>query len=150
MEGLSTLLLFHFIFDFIFQSKEMGQKKSKNFVFLFAHIFIIFIGIFIGGILVFGDIAPALTFSLFNAATHLVVDLVYWNIYAVLAFIRYYGFNRLVHCTREDWSNLQKNWEWHKDHLFIITIGIDQITHCIILNELYVLFLSIANVNSPL
>ena len=148
MNPVSILFCFHFIFDFLLQSREMGQKKSKNYVFLFAHIFIVSIGILIGGLLVFKDFGIAVEFSFWNGFWHLIIDAIMWNAYALSAFVRFYngkdGIPRKnpFDSSKEDWAHLMTEWQdvWPKDHWFFATIGLDQLLHFITINELYPLF----------
>ena len=124
----------------------MGQKKSKNYIFLFAHIFIVSIGIFIGSLFVFPDFNTAIEFSFWNGFWHLIIDAIMWNVYAVSAFLRFYDGNKtrphidIFDSKKEDWALLAKEWEWKNDHWFFATIGVDQLFHFITINELYPLF----------
>lgn len=153
MRPTSILFCFHIIFDFFLQSREMGQKKSKNYIFLFAHIFIVSAGMILGGLFVFSDFKTAVEFSFWNGFWHLIIDATVWNLYALSAFVRFYNGshkdffgnkNRVrLHffdSKKEDWALLSKEWEWKNDHWFFATIGVDQLLHFIIINELYPLF----------
>ena len=140
---MSLLFLAHYIADFVLQSREMGQKKSKNYIFLFAHTWIIFGVIALAGLFVFDTSSIAIKFAFWNAVIHMIIDAISWNLYGYCVMGRKYGFDTL---SKEDFNFKEKSaelatkWEYWKDEWFMRTLGADQIAHIIVLYELYQLF----------
>jgi len=129
------LVFLHFIADFILQSREMGQKKSKELKWWSLHVGIQFL-VFLFGIWIFKGPDYALVFALWNALFHGMVDAVIWNLYGISVFYREYKGN--IHPSgsvadeihKEEYKNkLKKNWKYWEDHLFYTTIGFDQLLH---------------------
>ena len=98
--------LTHFVADFIFQSRKMGQNKSSSLKWLSLHIAIIFICF-----LPFG-----LKFAVLNALFHAVIDGTIWNLYKISVFLR-------------DKTATKENWKYWQDSWFYTTIGFDQFLH---------------------
>ena len=129
------LFLSHFFFDFICQSRDMGKKKSENFVYLFAHTFIIFIGVGIGAYYVFDkSFEKALMFGFYNAVTHCVIDGLIWRFYKIFKIIGLVGPDGFMEYL-VDKKNTQKieefksNFKYWEDPWFYSTIGFDQFLH---------------------
>ena len=112
------LFLLHFIADFLMQSREMGQKKSTEFKWLFYHISIQFVIIFIGGILIFPSIYFSFIFSLSNAVIHAIID---WNIWKIYKYS----------------YNARKVDKYYEDKWFYSFVGFDQFLHLSTLAFLY-------------
>jgi len=103
---LVLLFFIHFIADFILQSREMGQKKSSSWKWLGYHTTIIFLAFVYFG----------WKFALVNAAIHAIIDRNIWGLYKWSTYYR--EPNATVH-----------NWKYWEDHLFYVTIGLDQFLH---------------------
>ncbi|MBL7921052.1 MAG: DUF3307 domain-containing protein [Bacteroidia bacterium] len=108
-----TILVVHFLADFVFQSSKMATGKSKSLKWLSIHVvtyalvsFITFLFIFTN----YGDLSFALSWWLINIALHFVVDLITSKI-------------------------TSKFWEEKNMRLFFVMIGLDQLIHnlCLII-----------------
>jgi uncharacterized membrane protein len=108
-----TLIVLHFVADFLLQSREMGKRKSSDYKYLFAHLFIQFI-IFLPFI--------GVQLSLLNAAIHGIIDKNIWNLYKLFVVWNY----------NLD-SESGKSFKYWEDHWFFTTIGLDQSLHMITL-----------------
>lgn len=132
-----TLIILHFIADFLFQSREMGRQKSSHWGYLTLHLMIQY--------LVF---LPALgfTWSLVNALVHGLIDKNIWNAYKLYAGykikqqMKEEGFGikpQPFYQSKEKFDKVfQINAQYYKyweDHWFFVTIGFDQMLHMITL-----------------
>lgn len=116
MEIPLTLLLAHFVGDFILQTDEMALNKSKNWGALFLHC-----GAYILPFVLWGPLFVAVTF-----AAHFVTDAITSRITSKLWFI-----------TLAPRSEVNKNLRWPyfakvaegKRHWFFVMIGFDQLIH---------------------
>ncbi len=140
-----TLFVLHFLADFILQSREMGKKKSVEFLWLLKHLFIQYAVFRIG--LSFMGMEDSRLFALFNALIHGVID---WNIWKLYKLSVHYRITRRlkglgVYGTNPKESLAYKityeksceQWEYWEDHLFYTTIGFDQMLHAITLYALW-------------
>jgi hypothetical protein len=100
-------LFCHFIADFICQSREMGEKKSKSFSMLFYHVAVYNIVLFIMLFFVL-SFQTAETVSAINSGSHLIIDFTTSKITTY-----FYTNNRM--------------------HAFFTTIGFDQFLHACVL-----------------
>lgn len=124
-----TIYLFflHFLADFVFQSREMAEKKSSDFKYLFNHVLIQITVMFFGLMLV-----PSLSYgkmyqiAFFNAMIHGLID---WNIWKLYKFVVKYRLDRHYEDDEEAKAFAAANWEYWKDKDFYITIGFDQFLH---------------------
>jgi hypothetical protein len=110
------VLFIHFIADFIFQSRQMGVKKSKNIYWLTTHIYVYSIITFIGWGLFF-KLTPRMGFELLTLTifTHFLTD-----------FITSKLSSRFYLKSKKSKSLKEANYfEW----LFWSTIGFDQLIH---------------------
>jgi hypothetical protein len=113
---LITLLFIHWLFDFVLQTRNMANNKSKSNLALAYHVFIYFLGLFV--------------FSAFNFYENIVLGIAWTVVNAIAHFITDYGTSRLT-------STLyQKN----KIHAFFTVIGFDQFIHISTLCITYVIF----------
>jgi hypothetical protein len=111
------ITLGHFIGDFIFQSRDMGRRKSENSSVLVLH-----------GLILFGIIAPitlflnlSLWFAVSNSILHMLIDWFIWRGYKL----------RMS-------KNINRNyWE---DKCFYLVIGLDQYLHYLTIFILYSIF----------
>lgn len=132
---LGWMMILHFVADFIFQSREMGQKKSSEFRWLFKHLTIQWL-FFALGLIYFVGPVTAVGFATLNAVIHGIIDWNIWNLYKVYTIHRLKDIDPL-----EDDRFIMpfgqfKYWE---DHMFYITIGFDQLLHCLTIIGLFAL-----------
>lgn len=125
------LLVLHFIADFVLQPREMGVKKSSDLRWLGGHLAIQF--------LIFAPLTSIL-FALANCAIHGVIDWFIWRGYkwTVVKCIYKDSEGRDCHSliSDTDYSFVPPRlgeWRFWLDHLFYITIGLDQMLHGITL-----------------
>ena len=111
------LLFLHFVADFLLQSREMGQKKSKYFKWLYFHCSMQYMVMFIGTLFLFG-FEKATAFSFLNAFMHGVVD---WNIW------KFYKLRVVKLCKK--CKIYPSTYEYWHDPYFYATIGLDQFLH---------------------
>ena len=143
------LLILHFVADFLFQSREMGQKKSSEFIWLAKH-GLIHLGVFAFGVAIFFissfwpilvEINPYLAsvkignivltscvFAITNMMLHMAVDACTWNAY------KWTGARRNKDKSKEE---LKKDFKYWEDSWFYHTIGIDQLLHIIMMIFVY-------------
>lgn len=150
---LAWMFVLHFVADFIFQSREMGQKKSSEWTWLAKHlmiqhaVFLVFLAPFVG-------IKLALIFATVNALIHGLIDWNIWRLYKLSAHIRIKKDIAVLDkimvkdpmidhegLMEEAYQDKVKNWKYWEDHLFYTTIGFDQLLHGLTLILLFGLFL---------
>lgn len=107
------LFILHFLADFVLQTRKMGQLKSSNWYYLFAHLAIQF-AVF----LPFTSVA----FALGNAVIHGIIDRNIWNLYKLSVKARF-GLD----------EKSGKDFKYYEDHMFYTTIGFDQLLHSVTL-----------------
>lgn len=144
--NLLGLFFLNYVADYLLQTREMGQKKSSNLVFLSAHIFVIFVVILLGSTPMFG-FAQALKFSFWNAATHFFVDLVYWNLYGLIVLTRENEFGSDIGHLFKNFKHyknklIEQGYKYWEDKKFFDTIGIDCHTHLYLLVLVYFLVIN--------
>jgi len=140
---MTLLLIAHFIADFILQSREMGKNKSKNYIYLTSHIWIIFCVVSFFAYFVFGSLEKAILFSFWNALFHMLIDSLTWNIYGCSVLLRIYGYDQVFDKDfnfKDKSKTTLETFKWWEDHWFMVTIGADQIAHMIVLFELFKYF----------
>jgi hypothetical protein len=105
---ISTILILHFVFDFILQSHYMAANKSKSNMALLMHVVVYTIGLEIMvSLFTFLNLYQSLAFIVINASMHFVTDYI----------------------TSRKSSKLF-NVDWHN---FFVVIGLDQLIHYITL-----------------
>jgi len=143
------LLIMHFVADFLFQSREMGQKKSSSLKWLCKHGLIHFAvfafgtsiycitffypllpvdNIFLVGIIVRNIIISSCIFAAINMAAHMTVDACTWNVYKWTVALRNKDKTK---------EGLRKDFKYWEDSWFYHTIGIDQLFHIITIILVY-------------
>jgi hypothetical protein len=123
---IALLLVTHFIADFVFQSRDMGKKKSSEPIWLFKHLAIQFSAFLIALIL----FTPwALPFALLNAAIHGIID---WHIWR---FYKLYAYKAIAKNPQHPLltGNPAEPWKYQEDHWFWVTVGFDQLLHALTL-----------------
>lgn len=118
------LMILHFFADFIWQSREMGTKKSTEFLWLLRHLIIQY-GVLAAGltpIFLLGIISgPKYLFMCcLNTLIHGIID---WNIW------RAYKYSVVIRNPYVDPPVLKATWQYWEDHWFYTTIGFDQLLH---------------------
>lgn len=115
----------HFLADFVFQSREMGEKKSTNFNYLMVHVAIQLVTVFLGLMQVV-DPVKAYQIASVNAFIHGLIDLFIWRLY------KYDVARRLKNHYQDNEEGMEFasiHWEYWKDKAFYTTIGFDQFLH---------------------
>jgi hypothetical protein len=109
------IVVFHFLFDWILQTRVMAENKSKRPELLLGHM-----GIILAGTVILRAFIPTITFEaiIINVITHGVIDGTIWRAYA--------------------WKT-RNNAQWWKDHNLFVkdswfwrTLGTDQTLHLVI------------------
>lgn len=131
MFKLPIVMTLHFIADFILQSRDMGKRKSENMLVLAQHLIIQFVVLFIGVYLTFMFKQPLMAFkaSFVNALVHGVIDWNIWRLYKGYVLYRVKNKTLIVSDTTK--------FEYWNDHAFYMTIGLDQLLHCLTLIFIY-------------
>lgn len=162
--SLIGLFIFHFLADWVLQSVEMGRQKSNKFNVLLQHIGVHFLVFFFGGLLFFSPWL-SLAVSSVNALIHGVIDWYIWRGYKLSVFFRRkklipqekydeWGYSP-EDLTLEDYKEMIKNkdftqdteemkylkseFKFWEDHWFSMTLGFDQLLHCITIAAIYLL-----------
>jgi hypothetical protein len=101
-----TILLAHWIADFICQTDDMAKNKSKSWKWLSAHIFTYFVVLFWICVIAIDDTKLVLQFALINSAGHFIIDMItsrvtsyLWSKERVHDFFVVIGFDQLLHVT---------------------------------------------------
>jgi hypothetical protein len=141
-----SLVVLHFIADFVFQSRKMGREKSERFKVLLDHIFVQLI-IFEFGLLLLGFTwHQATVFGLLNALVHGLIDWNVWRLYKCWVIASYVQPVRDAGYKKEEIFPLAKeralSHKYWEDHTFYLTIGFDQLLHALTLVILAHYFLS--------
>ena len=145
---LALLFVLHFIADFPLQSREMGQKKSSEFKWLWDHL-CIQLGIAWIGIVTWCWFDRAtdhtrflLLYPMLNAIVHGVIDWNIWKGYKWSAHKRIKralikeGYDGHVQYNHE-YMYRTSHFKYWEDHLFYTTIGFDQLLHGLTIIFLY-------------
>lgn len=140
---LGWMMILHFVADFVFQSREMGQKKSSEFRWLFKHLTIQWL-FFAFGLVYFVGPVVAISFATLNCLVHGLIDWNIWNLYKLSAYKRIKAeadeFHNLSEADRNAWiAESGKNWQYWNDHWFYTTIGFDQLLHGLTIIGLFAL-----------
>lgn len=119
IQDLSILLVFHFIFDFLLQSRKTANKKSSDMKVLIGHLFSMMFGILLAG-LFFTTLnqKDIFVFAIANTALHGIIDWNIWRIYKGIILKKY-----------PDVANGKIVFEYWNDKLFYSFIGLDQLLH---------------------
>jgi hypothetical protein len=85
-----TLMIFHGVFDWLFQDRETAKKKSSNFKYLVAHLFILYTGILVWAC-VFGGLGlhDTFLFAVSNVILHGIIDWNLWKLYKLSVLKRF-------------------------------------------------------------
>ena len=130
------------------QSREMGQKKSSEVIWLLRHLLIQWLMFFVGLSIVVGPIA-AIIFATANAVIHGVIDWNIWNCYKLLTHKRLMSkANRAAYMNgnlnipfeeraKVKYDEKLASFKYWEDHLFYSTIGFDQLLHCLTIITLF-------------
>ena len=120
---LIILLGIHFLSDFIFQSREMGKKKSENINFLFAHLLIIVATFLLCGLFRFST-DVIIPIAIMYGIIHCFQDWFIWRGYKLTIWYRIKGYRNA-------------SYPYWEDRWFYAVIGLDQTLHFITIVLLY-------------
>ena|SRR6478735_6599840 len=111
-----SLMITHGIFDWLLQDRETAKNKSSKFKFLAGHLFIIYFGLLLWGLL-FGKLYfhDSFLFALSNTILHGIIDWNIWKLYKYLAIKRY--------------PDIDQNFPYWEDSWFYNFIMLDQLLH---------------------
>lgn len=127
------LMILHFIADFLLQSREMGKKKSSEFLWLLKHLGIQYTIMIIGLTpCFFLNLISAhklLALCILNTIIHGVIDWNIWNVYKYSVKIRLINHYKDTGVHENHIKKAGSNWEYWEDHWFYTTIGFDQLLH---------------------
>jgi hypothetical protein len=132
------LLLFsHFLGDWIFQSREIAENKSKNFCVLLKHLLYVHLTLFPICFYIFNfDIVNTLFVLFFNAILHGIIDWNIWKKYPIIIKTLL-----LKKFSKEETDIKMQNFiEYNlyaKDYTFYTFIAVDQFLHLSILFYLF-------------
>ncbi len=128
---MTWLFITHFISDFLLQSREMGQKKSKEIKWLAKHLGIIHVSMVVPASLVLG-LDKGILFTFLNTFFHGIIDAVIWKLYPLTVRFRRHKLKHLFSNENEVMSF--RYWE---DKYFYSFIGFDQLCHYLTIVFLY-------------
>ena len=100
---IATVIILHFVFDFIFQSHWMASNKSKSNKALGAHVSVYTIGLLIIGMKYSLSILYLIPWVVFNSLAHFITD--------------YFTSRQTSKLFNKDWHN------------FFCWVGADQVIH---------------------
>lgn len=123
----AILFSFHFIFDFLLQSRTTAKNKSSNMRYLLGHLFCIMFGILLAGMF-FESMTPSqvFKFALINTILHGLIDWNIWNVYKLTVIKRF--------------PVATDKFEFWEDSWFYAFIGLDQLLHSLCYLSTYLLF----------
>ena len=135
------------------QSREMGQKKSSEFKWLFRHLTIQWL-FFAFGLVYFVGPVLALAFATLNAVVHGIIDWYIWKGYKLTAHIRINkevdklaaaliagGVPMDAETHKAAYDAGVQDWKYWEDHVFYSTIGFDQLLHILTIIGLFALLM---------
>lgn len=113
-----TIIIVHYIADFIFQTDEMAINKSKSNLYLFRHVFIYTL-VWLTGTILF--CIPQMN----NFTTEL------WSIYVLKFVIIFPLITFICHFITDYYTSRWSSYLYQKGerHNFFLVIGFDQILH---------------------
>ena len=131
------LFITHFLFDFMFQSREMGKRKSEDINYLLKHGGILFMGYMWAAYAICDNMADMFAMSTVIVLIHCIQDWYIWR-----------GYKWLIkwQIARESFDGDVKNtwmgeelkiFKYWEDHKFYTTIGLDQTLHFITIVAVY-------------
>lgn len=147
---LAYMMFLHFVADFLFQSREMGQKKSSEFKWLFRHLTIQWL-FFAFGLVYFTGPIIAIAFATLNCVVHGIIDWNIWNGYKLFTHKRlmseagqaaYMNGNLNIpyeERTKTKYDEKLAAFKYWEDHWFYSTIGFDQLLHGLTIIGLFAL-----------
>lgn len=121
--SLVLLIVIHIVFDFFFQTREMGKNKSSKLSYLIPHLFIISLGLSI-----YATFCGRYThnqgvmFVAGNVILHGVIDWNIWRLFKTLVIFRLSKGKKLY---------LVTDYKYWEDSMFYNFIAIDQALHAI-------------------
>ena len=142
MMDLIILFITHFLFDFVFQSREMGKKKSEDINFLLKHGGILFMGYMWAAYAICDNMADMLLMSGLIVLIHCIQDWYIWRGYKrlvknkVTRKLQFYN-QMFPEGQKEAIEKKLQEWKYWEDHKFYYTIGLDQTLHFITITLIY-------------
>lgn len=137
------LFITHFLFDFVFQSREMGQKKSKEIKYLLKHGGILFVGYMWAAYAICNRWNDMLIMSGIIVIIHCIQDWYIWRAYkwSVRRRLRNewsHHLHKFPTIEPEAWFDRKvEKYKYWEDHIFYATIGLDQTLHFITIVLIY-------------
>ena len=128
------LFITHFLFDFVFQSREMGKKKSEDINYLLKHGGILFMGYMWAAYAICDNMADMFTMTAAIVIIHCIQDWYIWRGYKTFTKWRWREHNESEYHMDLIMKNKFKYWE---DKWFYTTIGLDQTLHFITIVAVY-------------
>jgi len=121
-----TLFITHFVADFLLQSREMGQRKSKEIKYLLKHLGIIHMMFVVPACLIMG-LDQGIKFTFLNTFFHGIIDALIWKVYPLTVYYRRHKLKHLFSPSSLVSSDMTfRYWE---DKVFYSFIGLDQMLH---------------------
>lgn len=113
-----SLMIFHGVFDWVFQDRETARNKSKCIKYLLGHLTILTVGLLVWAKAFSGMVAPNdFLWVVLNILGHGLTDWFIWRIYII---IRKKQIFSLV---------IPETYEYYNDHLWYCFIMLDQLIH---------------------
>jgi len=157
MFALMSLMICHFVADFLLQSREMGKKKSSEWRWLLKHmgiqwaVFMLVVPLIVAAkICTIGEaqypefmgspeffpkfllplcLIVGAMFSTVNTLVHGLIDWNIWKLYKISAYMRIKKEAEEGNFGLAWIAESGKNWQYWEDHWFYTTIGFDQLLH---------------------
>ena len=142
MMDLTILFITHFLFDFVFQSREMGKRKSEDINYLLKHGGILFMGYMWAAYAICDNIADMFAMGAVIVIIHCIQDWYIWRGYKWIInreIIKCIAGADMIPQEHLDAIKTKElnNFKYWEDHKFYTTIGIDQTLHFITIVLLY-------------
>ena len=137
------LFITHFLFDFVFQSREMGKKKSGDIKYLIWHGGILFMGYMWAAYAICNEWEDMLLMSGIIVIIHCIQDWYIWRGYKWTVRLRLekeWGrhLHKFPNLEPDEWYDKKvKNFKYWEDPKFYSTIGLDQTLHFITIVLVY-------------
>lgn len=143
--AISIILIFEYIGDFVLQSREVAENKSKDLKVLSKHILILSGLVFLGSSIAFllcgntfgGSLILASLFTLTNGLIHAIIDMNIWKGYEFIVKRRFEKNGPELFESRIKY--FKENKEFADDPMFYNFIGFDRLLHILTILGLYFL-----------
>lgn len=118
-----SIIVLHFIGDWVLQSNWMALNKGKDAIALAAHVVVVGTTLLIGMLLLGYELELAYAFMAYNMLAHFVTDMMTPNITS------YFWFVRVIEPVNGPGSKFYGAYDMPKRHWFFVAIGADQLIH---------------------